>query len=86
MIKQNNIKIEILKDLGEFKAGSYVTLLADIKGTPFDRYWRQRLADAKEDGCCRVVPATGLTPKTIEDKAKNPSRSKARSTTKRKTK
>jgi nucleotidyltransferase/DNA polymerase involved in DNA repair len=56
------IEIRVLKNLGNYKAGDLVKATVDENGKPLDKFWRQRLKDAKRDGCCEIVkPAVKKT-------------------------
>lgn len=33
-----------------------ITINADENGTPLERFWRNRLRDAKTDNCVEVIP------------------------------
>lgn len=49
------IEIEIVKPLRGYPAGYKLKILTDKNGTPFDKYWRDRLRDAKIDNCIKVI-------------------------------
>lgn len=49
------IEIKVLKNLGDYKAGDLIKVPADGDGAPFDSFWRRRLKDAEQDGCCEIV-------------------------------
>ncbi len=51
----SNIKIKILQDLPNHKAGQIVNVKSDNKGTPLDKFWRDRLKDAEQDNCVEIV-------------------------------
>lgn len=42
----------------------FVTVQADEKGIPLEKFWRRRLTDAKFDNCVEIVP----TPTTKKPK------------------
>lgn len=44
-----------------------VTVQTDDNGVPLERFWRNRLKDAKTDNCVEVIPAR--TPKVKKEKA-----------------
>ena len=37
--------------LAGHQAGTKIPIKVDHKGTPIDRYWRDRIKDSKIDGC-----------------------------------
>ena len=49
------MKIRINKSFGDFIVGQIVNVPDNGKGTPLNIYWRKRLNDAAQDGCCEVV-------------------------------
>ncbi len=52
-----SIKLKINKDLPGYNAGTVVTIKTDGDGTPLMRFWRDRLRDAKDDDCVKIVEA-----------------------------
>lgn len=44
-----------------------VTVQTDDNGVPLERFWRNRLKDAKTDNCVEVIPAR--TPEVKKEKA-----------------
>jgi hypothetical protein len=57
-----HIEIKMLKDMGIHKAGDLIKAPAHEDGTPLDVFWRRRLKDAEQDGCCEIVkPAVKKT-------------------------
>ena len=49
------IKLKLNVDIGYHKKGEVLSISADKKGIPFDRYWRARLKDSALDNCCEIV-------------------------------
>jgi len=49
------IKIKLNRDIGGHKADQIVSVPADQKGAPLDRWWRARLKDSELDNCCEIV-------------------------------
>lgn len=58
-------RIKLNTPLKEYGVGTELTIRVDKKGTPVDRYWRDRLKDSKKDGCIEFVAAS----KPVETKA-----------------
>lgn len=53
-----NYERKVLKlnaPLRGYQAGAEVKIKVDKKGTPIDRYWRDRLKDAQTDKCVEFV-------------------------------
>ena len=50
-----NKKLQLNADLGGRKKGSTINIRVDSEGTPLDRYWRDRIKDAKSDKCVEFV-------------------------------
>ena len=48
------MKIKVLKFLPRFKIGDVIFVPDNGKGVPLSHYWRNRLEDAKTDGCCEI--------------------------------
>jgi hypothetical protein len=48
------MKIRILMPFGGRTVGD-IEDVSDIDGVPYDEYWRRRLRDSKQDGCCEIV-------------------------------
>jgi len=63
------IKIEILKTVGEYKAGQTVTVPTDDNGVPVSRFWRRRIKD--DDGFCKVLDKSAAIPKKYRSKESN---------------
>lgn len=56
------IEIKVLRNIGLYQAGDLVKLPIDVDGAPLDPFWRRRLKDAEQDGCCELVkPAVKKT-------------------------
>lgn len=56
MIKNYLTKqLKINKPLAGHQAGSVISIKTDKQGTPIDRYWRDRMKDAKIDSCVEPV-------------------------------
>ena len=56
MIKTVDLKLNV--PLQGQKAGAVLNLPADENGVILDKYWRNRLRDARIDGCVEVVAPT----------------------------
>jgi hypothetical protein len=46
-----SIKLKLMKDFADLKAGDIVTIPVDDHNVPLDIYWRRRLRDSVNDGC-----------------------------------
>jgi hypothetical protein len=57
-------RIRLNAPLRGYAAGTELPIRVDKDGTPIDRYWRDRLRDAKRDNCVEMVAAS----KPIETK------------------
>ncbi len=57
------IKLKINKALLNHKPGDVIPIEVDERGTPLDKYWRNRLKDSVVDGCVEPVKG-GKKPKT----------------------
>lgn len=53
------VSIQLNRALRGKPAGAVVREPANRDGQPKDRYWRDRLEDAKTDGCCEIVGSGG---------------------------
>lgn len=53
-------KIEVLRDLGSYKAGQTVSVDVDGNGVPTDRFWRRRIRD--NDGFCKFQDEKSAKP------------------------
>jgi hypothetical protein len=49
-------KLKINAPLRGHKAGVTIRIRTDKKGIPQERYWRDRLKDAKTDNCVEILP------------------------------
>ena len=49
------MKIKINKSIPGYAKGSTTHISVDAKGTPLDKFWRDRLHDAKTDKCVEIV-------------------------------
>ena len=49
------IDVKLNKDLRGLKAGTTIGIKTDKNGTPLERYWRDRMKDARTDNCIVVV-------------------------------
>jgi hypothetical protein len=54
--------------LGSLAPGNTTVIKCDDHGTPLDRYWRNRMRDAKQDGCIEVVQLEAKAPAKSEPK------------------
>lgn len=63
------MKIEIDMDFGPYKKGQIIPVKAD-EGIPLNKYWRDRLRDAKYDNCCHIVKEETPTKKEAKSKPK----------------
>ena len=54
MKKSKTIAVQINKDLPGFKKGVVTTVTVDGKGTPLEKFWRDRFHDAKTDNCVEI--------------------------------
>lgn len=50
-----HMKLKLNRDISGHKKGTVLTIKADKKGLPLDRYWRARLKDSELDNCCEIV-------------------------------
>lgn len=57
-----------LADINNVKVGDEIEV-KDRKGMPLDKYWRNRLKDAKIDGCVSIAKAKSKTAKTTKEEA-----------------
>jgi hypothetical protein len=48
-------QLQLNSDLQKHKKGSVIKIETDNKGVPVDRYWRDRVKDAKTDKCVEFV-------------------------------
>jgi len=60
------LKIKIKTPFGNLKAGTSMSIDANDKGVPLEKFWRNRLRDSKVDGCIEVI--SDSSSKTKEDK------------------
>lgn len=51
------MKIKLNIPLAGYQKGQTISIDADSKGTPIDKFWRRRLKDAEIDNCVEVVKA-----------------------------
>jgi hypothetical protein len=56
-------KIKLNAPLRGYQAGASIPIKVDKDGTPIDRYWRDRLKDAKKDNCVEIVSTKSRTSK-----------------------
>ena len=50
------MRIQVNAFLGKkFPIGAIVDILDDGKGVPKEKFWRNRLRDAKIDNCCEIL-------------------------------
>ena len=50
----NEIVIKVLKTIPGHKVGASVSVPTDAKGTPLNKFWRDRLRDAATDNCIEI--------------------------------
>ncbi len=50
-----SVRIKVLIDIPGYHAGALVNVKTDDLGTPLERFWRRRYADAKIDNCIEIV-------------------------------
>ena len=61
-------KLKLNAPLRGISAGMVVNVRTNKKGIPLDIYWRNRLEDAKTDGCVEIVKETRAVKETVETK------------------
>jgi hypothetical protein len=49
------IRVKIIKPIADYNVGSTVEVITNINHTPLEKFWRDRLKDAKIDGCVEIV-------------------------------
>jgi hypothetical protein len=49
------ISLKIIKSIPGYSAGAVASVQVDSAGIPLNRFWRDRLKDAKIDGCVERV-------------------------------
>lgn len=67
----NTIQLKVNVPLLGVKAGDILKLECDSEGTPFDKFWRRRLIDAKTDNCCEIVQPEPPKPTKKPKKERN---------------
>ena len=53
--ENKSISVKLNSDLRGLKTGTVVKIKVDKEGTPKERYWRDRMKDAKTDNCIEVI-------------------------------
>lgn len=48
-------KLKLNAELAGHPSGSIITIKTDKVGIPLDRYWRDRIKDAKIDECVKIL-------------------------------
>jgi hypothetical protein len=52
---KKKVRIKIKSPLKNYKPGDVLTITVYKEGIPIIRYWRDRLKDAKIDGCIELI-------------------------------
>ena len=78
MITEYDTKqIKLNADLAGNKVGTIKKIKVDKAGTPVERYWRDRLKDAKIDNCVELVGGqSSEVPKPVEKPVKEQAQKK----------
>lgn len=59
-----SIKIQVNKIIPNYTIGQIVIVDTDTNGMPFNKFWRDRLFDAKTDNCIEIVKSRSPTKHT----------------------
>lgn len=62
-----NKRLRINLPIGNHRPGDVVNIRCDENGIPLNRNWRNKLKDAKTDGCVEVVTFTSTKPNTKKE-------------------
>lgn len=61
------IKLKINKDIPGYSAGRTIDVQTDDHGTPFIKFWRDRLRDAEHDSCVEIVKTKPKSKKSSQE-------------------
>lgn len=53
--ENKSISVKLNSNLRGLKTGTVVKVKVDKDGTPKERYWRDRMKDAKTDNCIEII-------------------------------
>lgn len=62
-MKHKTVTLQINKALPGYAKGATVVVDVDKNGVPLNRFWRDRLHDAKTDHCVEIVKTGKASPK-----------------------
>lgn len=60
------IKLKIIKNIPGYAAGTTASIQTDGNGIPINKFWRDRVEDAKTDNCVEILASKPLKPKKQE--------------------
>lgn len=65
------VKIKVNQVIPGYSAGKTVPIKTDDIGIPLDKFWRDRLQDAKTDNCIEIIEVKSKASKTMPSKEDN---------------